>query len=176
MHLRIYSENYRYIKNINYKNTKVLKFEKTRLYKKKKDIETIINFILIDQINLSHDLENNHNLLKANGKLFNQKTEFLWSKKLSNNQQIFNLKIKSLKLDLETVIKNFENYFSSTKLRLNRAELLSNSIYDNKGKSVTFNLQVKNRKYQIDYDLKVLLEPFYFIFTFNLERLNLNNL
>ncbi len=37
--LRIYSENYRYIKNlINYKNNKVLKFEKTRLYIKKKKI------------------------------------------------------------------------------------------------------------------------------------------
>ena len=173
--LRIYSENYKYIKNlINYKNNKVLKFEKTRLYiKKKKDIETIINFILIDQINLSHDLENDNNLLKVNGKLFNQKTEFLWSKKLSDNQQIFNLKIKSLKLDLETVIKNFENYFSSTKLRLNRAEFLSNSIYDNKEKSVTFKSQKsKIGNTQIDYDLKVLLEPFYFIFTFNLERLN----
>ena len=175
--LRLDQENFKYFKNLlNNKIHKELEFKKTRLFiKKNKKYETILNLILIDKISINYDLENNTNYLVSEGKLFNQKSKFHWYKNLKNNKEKFIAKIKPLNLNMETVIDNSTKNESTTKIRLDRADLTSRIFFNEKEKLINFkSIKSKLGNSDIDYNINFFFDPFYFDFIINLEKINLS--
>lgn len=174
--LRLDQENFKYFKNIlDFKINKELEFNKTRLFvKKNKNFESILNLILIDQISVKYDLENNTNYLKSVGKLFNQKTNFQWNKNLKDKKNKFILKIKPLNFNMETIINNTIKNGSSTKLKLDKSDLVSQIYFNEKEKLINFkSIKSKLVNSNIDYKLNFFFDPFYFDFKIDLEKIDL---
>ena len=174
--LRLDQENFKYFKNIlDFKINKELEFNKTRLFvKKNKNFESILNLILIDQISVKYDLENNTNYLKSVGKLFNQKTNFQWNKNLKDKKNKFILKIKPLNFNMETIINNTSKNGSSTKIKLDKSDLVSQIYFNEKEKLINFkSIKSKLVNSNIDYKLNFFFDPFYFDFKIDLEKIDL---
>lgn len=176
--LRLDEENFKFLKDIiNLSIKKNLQFSKTRLYfKENKKLDTVINLILLDQINLKYDKDDNSNILNAKGKLYNQDAIFYWRKNLSTKNVDINLKIKPLNLNIENKILNQGNGKTITQIKLNRADLIAESNYDVEKKLLKFkSVKSSINHFDFDYDANIYLKPFYFDSKIKFEKLNLKN-
>jgi len=175
--LRLDKENFENFKDIiESKLSNEINFSKSKLYiKENKNLDTILNLILFDQIKINYDSENDNNILAGNGKLFNQKFNFVWKKYFKNNETKINLDLKSFNLNIDNIIKNNQQKETLTKIKLYRSNLISLTKYDDKEKKLNIKSLKSNVNYSdIKYEINLDLEPIFFESKVELEKLNIN--
>ena len=177
--LRIDKENIKKFQELlDLKIDKTINFSDTKIYiKEDKKFKSIINLILLKKIKINYDEEGDYNILNAEGKLFNKKSEFSWKNNLSNQDVSLKLNIDSLNLNIESKSKKKGNLINSTKIQLNRSYLLQDSVYDKKNKIVNINSQKsKVNNSNLNYTGQINLDPFYFNFDSEIEKLSLKKI
>ena len=152
---------------------KKIVISKSNIFYKDKNKKTIAIFLLSD-LKLFYDKQKIANQLFAKGEVFKTPFDTKWTKSFKNNNKNFVFELKQLKFYMvnESFTKDGK-YISKNNLKIRNSDFISDFEYENS--LIQFNSKNSRLKLSnIEYNGIIKLNPFYFKFNSNLNKINLN--